>query len=158
MQSHLTPTLTRGAHARPLPNELEPGFGAPDLHLGQSQGQVIDLWNEPDRKEQLEVSQYFIYDRLKLEVEFQKGRVERLFFFKPAGSKGSIEIRRKQVSYGMSRTQLVRKFGKPAEQGKGRTILDKYVRSWISYPTGVQFEFGKNGKLELITIFWPEKT
>ena len=158
MQSHLTPTLIRSAHARPLPNELEPGFGAPDLRLGQSEGQVIDLWNEPDRKERLEMSHYFLYNRLKLEVEFQKGRVERLFFFKPADSKRGIEILRRQVSYGMSWTQIVRKFGKPTEQGKGRTILRKYVRSWTSYPAGVQFEFGKNGKLELITIFWPEKT
>jgi hypothetical protein len=100
-------------------------------------------------------SLYLIYTSLAMEVELQKGRVERLFFLRPRSSSLELRVGSKEIIYGMSRAQILRKFGKLEEQGKGRTIVGKYVRGWLCYPTGVQFEFGKSGKLELITIFRP---
>src|SRR4051794_2430160 len=81
MQSHLVPLQVAQPTRRSLPRELQAGVGAEELHIRQSDAQVLDLWGNPDKKERIDSSTYFIYRSLNLEVEFRDHRVHRLFFF-----------------------------------------------------------------------------
>ena len=155
MQSHLTSTSITETRGQTRPVEIVPGFGANNLFIGQSEGSLIDLWRIPDRKVQHKDSMYFIYKALALEVELCSNRVERLFFYAGHRPKTGLRIAGMEVNFGVSRQHVIQKFGDPERQGNGRTILNKYVRAWLYYPTGIQFEFGKDGKLELMTIFPP---
>jgi hypothetical protein len=43
------------------------------LHIGQSEGQVLELWNEPTESRLATLRVYLIYTSLAMEVELQKG-------------------------------------------------------------------------------------
>lgn len=141
---------------RRLARELQPGHGFDDLFIGQSEGHVVELWGEPEKREHLRDSSYLIYRKLGVEVELQEGKVYRLFFFTPKGAKGETTVSVNGLSFGATKRQVTQQFGSPLERGGGRVLSNgKYFREWFLFSPGVQFEFGKSGKMELITIFDP---
>lgn len=159
MQPHLTPPLGRRIVRRSLPGDLTPGVGGSGLHIGQSEGNVVDLWGLPERQEQHNGSTFYVYPKLGLEIEFQDLRVERLFFYRLRASHNgrSSSPHVDGIRLGAPRSEVLERFGAPISEGESREILGEYVRGWLCYTTGVQFEFDKNQKLALITIFRPEK-
>lgn len=159
MQPHLTPPLGKSTVDRALPSELIPGFGGSGLHIGQSDGNVVDLWGPPEKQEQQNGSTFYVYPKLGLEIEFQDLRIERLFFYRShAGQYGkSSSPHVDGIRFGAPRSEVLERFGPAISSGEPRKILGEYVRGWLCYSAGVQFEFDKNQKLSLITIFRPEK-
>lgn len=156
MQPQAVASPEQSRAGRLLPLALKPGFGFEDLFLGQSEGHVLELWGEPDERDQIDESSYFIYRKLALEIELRSGHVYRIFFFARKQAKTEIPTAVDGITFGTDKRALVRKFGLPTERGGGRYLSNrKYLRTWLMYSKGVQFEFGKSGKLELITIFEP---
>lgn len=156
MQYQTSSHLEKGPLHRVLPQQLQPGVGFDDLFIGQSEGHVLDLWGEPEQREQLNDSSYLIYKKLGLEVELQEGRVYRLFFFARKGANGGAAVSVDGITFGTQKRLVTQRLGSPAERGPGRVLSNrKYVRVWFLYPDGVQFEFGKSGKVQVITIFRP---
>lgn len=154
-QYQVTAHPIKSTAQRTLPREIQPGIGFDGLFLGQSEGEVLDLWGEPEGREQIDDSFYFIYKKLALEVEFHNHSVYRLFLFVRRGANRELASVG-GVGIGATRQRVVRRLGQPAQRAAGRSLSSgKYLRGWFLYPDGVQFDFGKNGKVEVITIFGP---
>lgn len=154
----MTPALSRRTATSPLPTDLTPGVGGSGLHIGQSEANVVDVWGHPKKQEQHNGSNFYLYPKLGLEIEFENSRVERLFFY-PSGRGQSSRKSLPQVSgirFGASANQVLERFGPPTSKGEAREVLGQHVRAWLCYSSGIQFEFDKGQKLALITIFRPE--
>jgi hypothetical protein len=153
MQSQLSNHPGRISGRRALSREICPGVGIDGLFVGQSEGDVRALWGNPENEERRKESLYFVYSQLGIEVEIQRHRVQRIFFFNKGKAR---EVHLGPLTFGVSKMRVLEKKGPPTQEGEGRAVLDKYVRGWLYYAEGVQFEFGKGNKLELITIFSPD--
>ena len=156
MQYQTSTPIEKSPLLRALPQDLQPGIGFDDLFIGQSEGHVLDLWGEPEQRERVDESFYLIYKSRALEIELQEGQVYRLFFFARKGRNRGMPVAVNGVSFSATKRQVTKSFGPPEDRGPGRVLSNrKYLRAWFLYPQGVQFEFGKSGKVELITIFRP---
>lgn len=153
MQSQLSNHPGRTSGRRALSRELCPGVGTDGLFVGQSEGDVRAQSGNPEGEERRKDSLYLVYSQLGIEIEIQRHRVRRLFFFNKGKAR---EVHVGPLTFGASKMRVLEQKGPPTQEGEGRAVLNEYVRGWLYYAQGIQFEFGKGNKLELITIFPPD--
>jgi len=138
---------------------LKPGFGAPDLHIGQSSGDVEAVLGAPDEQVRSAEELYYVYRSLGIDVVFGSSqRVNSLYFFAANIERHShaAHVRLDAIGLGSGRSQIVSVLGQPNLAG-GPVKVGRRMKSWLCYDSGVEFDLDGRNRVITIIIFQPKR-
>jgi len=137
---------------------IRPGFGSDDLHLGQTKHDVLTLLGKPEGTTRKYKGQYFLnYPAQGLQVDLGKanGRVKYLYFFRSGvrGNRAATIVTDRGIRLGDTQQAVLKRLGEPQEKGKGVVITPRIrLGDWFHYARGITFEFGDDGRIDMITL------
>jgi len=140
---------------------LKPGFGSDALHIGQSEAEVIAVLGKPESRTRKYKGQYFYnYPLRGLEVDFGErgGSVKYIFYFRGGirGNRQAEVVTDVGVAPGDVRDKVLQLLGPPDERGAPVTLHSgTRFGEWFRYRSGINFQFGDDGRVDMITITWP---
>ena len=137
---------------------LKPGFGSSTLHLGQTEAEVKAILGKPESCTRKYEGQYFFnYPLRGLQVDFgvQGGVVTYIFYFRDGvrrNCQANVLIEG-GIAPGDTKEKVLARMGEPNERGEPVT-LHSGIRfgEWFHYDAGITFEFGDDGKVDMVTI------
>jgi len=142
---------------------VKAGFGSAALHIGQTEEEIKSVLGKPEsRTRKYKGEYYYNYPAKGVELDFGKpgGRVKRIFFFRMGvrGNRQAQVVTDAGIKPGDTRERVLGLLGDPSEQGKP-VVLNSGIRfgEWFRYSSGVNFEFGEDGRLDMITITSPDR-
>ncbi len=137
---------------------ITPGKGTSDLRIGQSITDVELILGSPDEKRPLADHLFYVYKSAGIDVDFGCSRwVKRLFFY-DANVEG--HTRRSPVTLGgigfhTPKTKVINMLGKPQCEG-GPVRVANRKKTWIYYPSGLQFDFDSRDRVIIISVCDPK--
>lgn len=153
----------QGKDARSLVRGLRPGFGSKSLHLGMSEEVVKEILGSPERTIHRFVgSHYYVYKDRGISLDFGKrgGRLKTIFCYRGNGeghrdSGASTDMK---VKVGDRKETIVKTYGTPDRQGNPVLSRDgTLVADWYFYDSGIQFDFGLEGLVDVLIVCKPTK-
>ncbi|MBI1761185.1 MAG: hypothetical protein HYR56_07085 [Acidobacteria bacterium] len=142
---------------------VRPGFGATDVHLGQTEQEVKMSLGKPDRVvRKYEDSYFYIYEDRGISLDFGKrgGKLKIVFFYQAntENQQGAKVKTDSGVQLGDSRSKVLRIYGEPDQKGDPFVLHNgDYFREWFYYLEGIQFRFSQRKKIDEISISRPKK-
>lgn len=140
---------------------VEPGVGSKNLHIGQTEEEVLTVLGKPENVTRKYKGQYFYdYPSKGLEVDFGKsgGRVKYLYFFRSGvrGNQGANVVTTHGIRPGAPRRRVLELLGEPQERG-APVELNSGSRfgEWFSYASGLNVQFGEDKRVDMITVTRP---
>jgi hypothetical protein len=148
-----------------VPGELliQPGIGLPQIQLGQKVEEVIERIGKPDKIVGKFPDAYFlIYRSQGIDLDFGKrgGKLKAIFFYREGveSHKGSKAKTDKGIRLGDTRSKVLKIYGEPAYKSGPSILIDGYYsRECFYYEDGIQFRFGKDNRVDDISISKPKK-
>jgi hypothetical protein len=133
---------------------IKPGFGIEVLHLRQSADRLSADFGKPGRRQRAgSIREYWFYPEKHFEclVSRRSGNVLSLFFH---SGNPFIEA----DLFRSDEDSIRRRFSKPDIEGGGFTTLGgDYVGRWLTYDSGIGFDFDVEGKLRTVSVFAPKR-
>jgi hypothetical protein len=136
------------------------GYGLDELHLRQTSRRILLTFGWPNAKRLGSAGGrvYWLYLHRGFDciVSTKTNIVLSLFFYREGcdGHQGALVKTSRGISPGDSLYKIKHVYGKPDRSGGGCTLsTGEYVRKWISYRSGVGFQVGHEGKVEIISLF-----
>ena len=140
---------------------MEPGFGSASLHLGQSEQEVEAVLGHRQSLTRKFAGQYFYnYPKLGLEIDFGQrgGNAKYLYFFRSGfrGNTSTEMFTTGNIRPGDSRSKVLDVFGKPQRESEAVPFMNRSIDAWSHYDIGINFQFGPDDYINMITISCPE--
>lgn len=142
---------------------IEPGFGSDDLHIGQTEQEVLTVLGKPESVTRKYKGQYFYnYPSQGMEIDFGKrgGRTKFLYFFRSGvrGNQGAKVVTSHGIKPGDRQRRVLEVLGDPQKAGPA-TVLNSGTRlgEWFSYASGLNLQFGEDRRIDMITVTKPYK-
>jgi hypothetical protein len=144
---------------------LRPGKGGDELKLGKLMPEIRRVLGPPPSvKKGPDFRIYWVYRNLGIDCMFsvRSERLLSLFLF-AEGADGHTKAAQvttdRGVLLGDKRSKVLRVYGRPDLKDESFVTADgDYVREWYSYHSGIGFHFGKDARVEMISIFAPRRT
>jgi hypothetical protein len=143
---------------------VRPGQGTDEIYLGQRETEVREILGKPDHTiRRFRDSYFYIYKRKGMDLDFGKksGKLKVIFFYRKGceGHGAAKVITDKGVLPGDTRAKVVRTYGSPDDQHTASVFRDGfYLREWFFYRVGIQFQFGPDRRVDIISISRKKKT
>lgn len=141
---------------------MKPGHGSEVLHIGQSESEIIAVLGKPEsRTRKYEGEYYYNYPSRGLEFDFGErgGRVRYIFCFREGvrGNRQAAVVTDLGLKPGDTRQRVLRLMGNPQQQGTPVVFRDgTRFGDWVRYANGINFQFGEDGRVDMITITAPD--
>lgn len=142
---------------------LKPGFGCEELHLGQTEQQVVELLGLPEKvTRDLPDSYYYEYRAHGIDLDFGAKREPlKIIFFRSSRNKDALSLSARigTVRLGSSRSEVLRQFGQPDQSGEGFVLSSgEYKGAWLYFTEGMQFDLDSSEHVETMSISSAEKS
>lgn len=143
---------------------VRPGYGAKELHLRQTECQVRELLGTPESIIRKFAGQYFLNFLSKgIQVDIGKkgGRAKHIYFFRKDvnGYSEAPVVTLDGLRVADTRSKVLRLKGKPHRSGKPLVLnWGKYVGEWWFYNDGINFTFGRDHRVDMISILPSRRT
>lgn len=141
---------------------MRPGFGSNALHLGQTEQEVQSFLGTRESLTRKFPGQYFYnYPSKGIEVDFgcRGGLAAHLYFFRKGFRENSGSRMRTigNIAPGETRQRVLAVFGKPQRESEALPFLHgRMIDAWSHYDIGINFQFGDDNRVNMITITHPE--
>jgi hypothetical protein len=141
---------------------VKPGSGTGDITLGCSTKDIERTLGKPDSVSVYSDDVWWSFRNRGIDCCFskEKNTVTALNFFRDGVSehKKAQAITKEGLGPGSYRHTVLEHLGAPSESGKKwRDRYGKQHRAWISYSSGLAFEFGENDVVDIMTVFSAQK-
>ncbi|HZQ17926.1 MAG TPA: hypothetical protein VFA90_04325 [Terriglobales bacterium] len=142
---------------------IRPGYGADNLHLGQTESEIVIALGQPEsRTRKYKGEYYYNYPGLGFEFDFgQRGGLVRYIFCFREGFRRNRQARvvtDRGIKPGDSKEAVLKLMGRPDAQGKATTLhFGDRLAAWFRYNDGINFQFDDDGRIEMITIAAPRQ-
>ena len=134
------------------------GIGADSLHIGQTEQEVLTVLGSPESTTRKYEDQYYLnYPTQGLEIDLKEhgGRIKYLYFFRSGvrGNNGARVVTSKGIRPGDTRQRVLDLLGDPDEKGSPVDLNSgTHFGEWFRYANGINFQFGKDDRVDMITI------
>jgi hypothetical protein len=142
---------------------VKAGFGSQTLHIGQTEEQVQSVLGKPESRTRKYKGQYYYnYPGKGIEIDFGKprGRAKHIFFFRKGvrGNRQARVLTDAGIRPGDTRERVLELLGDPGDRGNP-VVLNSGIHfgEWFHYRSGINFQFGQDGRLDMITITSPDR-
>lgn len=136
---------------------VAPGHGGEKLRLGLTEAEVRGILGPPSETANFPEYFYYIYSDRGVDVDFGRsgGRVRRLYFFRRGVDNHTFgaQVKVNGIGFDDSEPEVRAAFGSPDHTEPLARFGKRVVRGALTYNRGVQFDFGPDGKLDVIVIF-----
>lgn len=143
---------------------VRPGYGAKELHLRQTERRVRELLGKPESIIRKFAGQYFLNflsKGIQVDVGKKGGRTKHIYFFRK-GVNGYSEapvVTVDGLGVADTRGKVLRLKGKPQKSGKPFVLnWGEYVGEWWFYNDGINFTFGQDHRVDMISILPRRRT
>jgi hypothetical protein len=132
--------------------------GSSSIYLGQKEREIKSLLGNPDSiVSKFEHHRYHLYRKLGLQIDFRprERTVQMLCFFRSAveGYFQSPAETAEGLAPGTTKAQVTKALGPPDRSGGGEKLPKAYLREWLWYKQGIQFECDRHGVADRMIIF-----
>lgn len=137
-----------------------PGHGVEGIVLGSSIQDIEHMLGAPNSTTSYSEDIWWVFLDHGIDCCFSIStkKLTALNFFREGVSqhRGCHVVTEEGVGPGTSKDLILAQLGKPDRSGEEWTDSAlKWHRSWISYSSGIAFEFGQDLKADLMTLFRP---
>jgi len=137
-----------------------PGRGIEHIVLGCSTEDVEHALGEPDSVAEYSDDIWWSFFDLGIDCCFSRNekKLTAMNFFRDGVSKHKQAkvVTEGNVEPGSHRRMILERFGQPSESGdRWQDRNGIWHRAWIRYASGIAFEFGEDGKADIMTVHAP---
>jgi outer membrane protein assembly factor BamE (lipoprotein component of BamABCDE complex) len=138
-----------------------PGKGTERIQLGCSQQDVRRALGKPDTTQTYSDEIWWSFFDAGIDCGFSRASkiLLAINFFRDgiAGHREAQVTTREGLGPGVSKLIVTQRLGKPDESDMGWTDQQGvWHRSWMKYHSGIAFEFGHDGRADVMTIYQPD--
>jgi hypothetical protein len=139
-----------------------PGKGTELLTFGCSREEVRRILGKPEATKTYSDEIWWSFYANGVDCGFERATkvLTVLNFFREtvAGHKQARVSTKEDLCPGLPKMVVLQRLGKPDDVGASWTDQEgKWHRSWIKYSSGIAFEFGPDEKVDVITLYPPDK-
>ncbi len=136
----------------------KPGHGVDRVTLGLSTQEVKRVLGKPESTNTYSDEIWWSYFDLGIDCGFRRDTktLMSLNFFRDgiAGHSAAKVTTEEGLCPGVPKLVVFQRLGVPLESGADWIDrLGKWHRSWVAYREGIAFEFGRDGRVDLMTIY-----
>jgi outer membrane protein assembly factor BamE (lipoprotein component of BamABCDE complex) len=137
---------------------IRPGAGSDEVYLGQTEKEVRAFLGKPNHViRKFHDSYFYIYKDRGIDLDFgaRGARLKIIFFYRDGCEEhtGARVITDKGIRLSESRSKVLRVYGTPNDRHDSSLFHDGfYLREWFYYSDGIQFQFGPDNKVDIISI------
>jgi hypothetical protein len=137
---------------------IRPADGTDEVYLRTTETEVRATLGKPDHIiRKFQDSYFYIYVDKGMDLDFGKkgGRLKIIFFYRQGceGHKGALVVTDRGVRPGDTRSKVLKIYGPPDDQHDSTSFNDGfYLREWAYYANGIQFQFGRDHRVDIISV------